>query len=353
MTASFAGNIDNAPLVIDVLNGTYNEQWDAFVEHHPDATFFHLSGWRTVLEDILNHKTYYLYAERGGVFEGVLPLARVKSLLFGDALISVPFCVYGGICAASEEVHGILRNKAVEIAQDIGVDYLELRNSGAAEVGWEGNDLYVTFRKKLHPDPEKNLMDIPRKQRAMVRKGIKAGLKSAPDEDVERFFDAYSQSLRNLGTPVLPKKYFAALKDIFGDKCEILTITDNGKLVSSVMSFYFRNQVLPYYGGGGASARIVKGNDFMYWELMRRSAERGVEVFDYGRSKINTGAYHFKKNWGFDPQPLHYSYKLVNAKTLPELNPLNPKYALFIKLWKRLPLAVSRFIGPMIAKSLG
>lgn len=143
------------------------------------------------------------------------------------------------------------------------------------------------------------------------------------------------------------------LKQEFGDACEVLTVEREGRVVASVMSFYFRDEVLPYYGGGTDEARDVKGNDFMYWDLMRRAAERGLHWFDYGRSKVGTGSYSFKKNWGFEPQPLAYEFHLVKAKDLPDVNPLNPKYRLFIEVWKRLPLGVSQRLGPLIAKNLG
>jgi FemAB-related protein (PEP-CTERM system-associated) len=194
---------------------------------------------------------------------------------------------------------------------------------------------------------------IPRKQRAMVRKGIKAGLQAAVDADVDRFYRIYAQSVRDHGTPVFPKKYFAVLKDVFQDNCEVQTTTLNGEPASTVMSFYFRNEVLPYYGGGTPLARRVKGFDFQYWELMRRAAENGYQIFDYGRSKAGTGSYSFKKNWGFEPEPLEYQFRLVRAKAVPDVNPLNPKYQLFIKAWQKLPLAVANTLGPMIARNLG
>ena len=218
---------------------------------------------------------------------------------------------------------------------------------------WAKSDLYVTFKKGIDPDVERNLLEIPRKQRAMVRKGIKAGLKGDLDEGVERLFAAYSDSVHRLGTPVFSKRYFQVLREVFGNDCEVLTISQNGQLVASVMSFYFRDEVLPYYGGGTAAAREVAGNDFMYWDLMRRACERGIRVFDYGRSKRGTGSFDFKKNWGFEPQPLHYEYLLVKGRRVPERNPLNPKYSLFIKLWQRMPLSFANFIGPHIVKSLG
>ena len=328
-------------------------RWDAFVSGCPEATFFHRAGWKTVIERAIGHRTMFLYAEGGGRIEGVLPLAEVKSVLFGHALVSLPFCVYGGIAAASERARCQLDEAAVALAEKWRVGHLEYRSVAPHHPDWVHGDLYVTFRKPIEPEVERNLNEIPRKQRAMVRKGMKAGLQSEIDEGVERFFAAYAHSVHRLGTPVLSKRYFRTLTEVFGPDCDILTVTQGGDLVASVMSFYFRDEVLPYYGGGTDKAREVAGNDFMYWELMRRACERGIRVFDYGRSKRGTGSFDFKKNWGFEPQPLHYEYRLIRGKRVPEHNPLNPKYRLFIKMWQRLPLPLANLIGPHIVKSLG
>jgi FemAB-related protein (PEP-CTERM system-associated) len=211
----------------------------------------------------------------------------------------------------------------------------------------------VTFRKELDSDHDKNMSAIPRKQRAMVRAGIKVGLTGVVDTNIDRFYQAYSVSVRNLGTPVFPKHYFQLLKQVFADDCEILTIEHEGRLVASVMSFYFKDEVLPYHGGGTDLARDLKGNDFMYWEVMHRAVDKGCKVFDFGRSKEGTGSYRFKKHWGFEPEPLFYEIDLVKAQQIPEINPLNPKYQFFIAAWKRLPLPVSQLVGPWLAKDLG
>jgi FemAB-related protein (PEP-CTERM system-associated) len=328
-------------------------RWDEFVSGCTEATFFHRAGWKTVIERSFGHRTRFLYAEAGGRIEGVLPLAEVSSVLFGHTLVSLPFCVYGGIAASSERARHKLDEAAVAHAENLRVGHLEYRSLTPSHPDWAHSDLYVTFRKAIDPDVEKNLQEIPRKQRAMVRKGIKAGLKGDLDDGIERFFAAYSHSVHRLGTPVFSKRYFQILREVFGKDCEVLTVTLEKGLVASVMSFYFRDEVLPYYGGGTERAREVAGNDFMYWELMRRACERGLRVFDYGRSKRGTGSFDFKKNWGFEPQPLHYEYRLVKGKRVPEVNPLNPKYRLAIKLWQRLPLSVANLIGPHIARNLG
>lgn len=328
-------------------------RWDAFVQNCPNATFFHRAGWKEVIERAFGHRTWFLYAETNGRIEGVLPLARIKSLIFGDSLISLPFCVYGGIAAISDSAREALDKEAQALAARLKVGHLEYRNMQARQKDWVTKDLYVTFRKEIAVNEEANMLAIPRKQRAMVRKGIKAGLNSTIDDDVDRFFSAYSVSVHRLGTPVFSKRYFNLLKEIFGADCEVLTITSDDRTISSVLSFYFRDEVLPYYGGGTSEAREVAGNDFMYWELMRRAAARGFKTFDFGRSKVGTGAFDFKKNWGFEPQPLPYAYQLYRARALPDNNPLNPKYQRFISMWQRLPLPVANMLGPHIVKSLG
>lgn len=339
--------------MIKILDAANYARWDDFVQNSAEATFFHLSGWKTVIERAFGHKTYFLYTENNGEITGILPLVHVKSLLFGNTLVSSAFCVYGGIVANDADAYAELDNEACRLALELGVDCLEMRNRERKNPQRPYKELYVTFRKELDADVEKNMLAIPRKQRAMVRKGIDAGLTSTIDSGVERLHQAYSESVRNLGTPVFSKKYFQTLKDVFGEQCEVLSVEHNGKLIASVMNFYFKDEVLPYYGGGTDLARELKGNDFMYWEVMRRAVEKGVKIFDYGRSKVGTGSYSFKKNWGFTPEPLFYEFHLVKAAELPDINPLNPKYQLFIAAWKRLPLPVSQFIGPWLSKDLG
>lgn len=335
------------------LDATTAQRWDRYVDRTAGATFFHRAGWKEVIERAFGHKTYFLYAERNGDIRGILPLGHINSLFFGNALISAPFCVYGGVVCDDEEVKSRLIEEAQDLARTLNVDYLEMRNLQPHCAGWVRKELYVTFRKAIDPDVDTNMKNIPRKQRAVVRKGIEAGLQGEIDANVERFYEAYAHSVHALGTPVFSKKYFRLLKEVFGEQCEILTVTKDSRLISSVMSFYFKDEVLPYYGGGTREARDVKGNDFMYWDLMRRACEKGVKVFDYGRSKIDTGSYNFKKNWGFEPAPLYYEYHLVNAKAIPDVNPLNPKYQMFIKLWTKLPFAVTKLVGPRIVMNLG
>ena len=341
-------------MTVGVLRPLDAARWDAFVLACPEATFFHRAGWQDVIQRAFGHRTWFLYAEAGGQIQGVLPLAQIDSRLFGNSLCSLPFCVYGGIAALAPEAAAALDRAAQELAARLGVDYLEYRNAGPARhPDWLARPLYATFRKALLRDPEQNMLAIPRKQRAMVRKGIAAGLHSVIDDDVRRFFGAYADSVHRLGTPVFAKRYFELLCEVFGPDCELLSVRRGDDTVAAVLVFYFRDEVLPYYGGGTATARNVAGNDFMYWEVMRRACERGCGVFDFGRSKLGTGAFDFKKNWGFAPRALHYEYQLCRARALPDNTPLNPRYQFFIRAWRKLPLPLANLIGPHIVRHLG
>ena len=330
------------------------QAWDAFVLACPQATFFHRAAWQRLVGEVFGHRCFFLYAWRDGRIEGVLPLAQVKSRLFGHALVGLPFAVYGGVAADTEEAATALEQEAQRLAQALGAEHLELRNLEARHPDWPRQDLYVTFRKEIVPDEEANMLAIPRKQRAMVRKGIKNGLQSHLDPDAARFFALYADNVHRHGTPAMPRRYFDALLREFGPDCEVLTVTDaQGTPLSSVLSFYFRDEVLPYYAGDAEAARDLAANDFKYWELMRRACARGLKVFDYGRSKQGTGSYAFKKNWGFEPTPLHYEYCLYKRDAVPQNNPSNAKYQLLIKTWRRMPQAWANWLGPFIVRNLG
>ncbi|MDR1853408.1 MAG: FemAB family PEP-CTERM system-associated protein [Azoarcus sp.] len=332
-------------------------RWDAFVRATPQASFFHLSAWRRILGEEFGHRPHYLYAERGGDIVAVLPLAEVKSLLFGHALTSTPFCVYGGIAAAADAGEGAiaaLETEADALARRLGVRHLEYRNMTPRHPDWPRQTIYVTFRKQIAADDEANLRAIPRKQRAMVRKGMANGLAARFEDGVEDFFALYSRNVLHHGTPAMPKRFFARLRAEFGADCESLIVDDaDGRAQSSVLVFYFRDEALPYYAGDVPRARSLAANDFKYWELMRHARARGCKIFDYGRSKVGTGPWHFKKNWGFEPTPLAYEYRLYDGAGVPGNNPLNPKFRLLIATWKRLPLALANAIGPLVVRGLG
>ena len=325
-----------------------------FVFKHPNGTFFHRFGWHGIFQRVFRLMPHYLLAERAGQIVGVLPLVHQKSLLFGNALLSTPFCVEAGPLAVDADSDDALTGAAVDLFVKTKSRYIEFRSKKARHAGWTANaELYATFVRPLAADDEANLLAIPRKQRAVVRKTLSSGLISAVDTVGDETFQVYAESVRNLGTPVFARSYFAELQRVFAQDCDCIVVKEAAVPVSAVLNFYHRDTVLPYYGGGTAAARRNGANDFLYWEVMRRAAARGYRRFDFGRSKVGTGAFAFKKNWGFKPELLEYEYYLRPGDGMPDKNPLNPKYALLIEAWKKLPLSLANLIGPLLVRGLG
>lgn len=339
---------------ISQLDGSRDDAWDNYARNHAQGTFFHLSAWQAVIKESFGHSPYFLKAEVDNEIVGILPLVEVKSLLFGHSLISTPFCVYGGVIAENDHVTRQLEQAAIELAEQLQVDHLELRYREQQDNGMLEKQAHATFGWELGDDEEKILAGVKKKQRAVIRHALKNDLSYQVTNDVASFYQTFSTSYRNLGTPVFSKNYFYSLQKHFGDDIDIVEVKDDSQTTTAaVMNFYFNGQVLPYYGGGTAIARQQKSMDFMYYRLMCSAKEKGCHWFDFGRSKNDSGPYKYKKTWGMEPQPLYYYYHLVKAKELPNLSPNNPKYQYFIKLWQKLPLWLSQTIGPFLAKDLG
>jgi FemAB-related protein (PEP-CTERM system-associated) len=339
---------------LDLADADHSGVWDAFVRAHAAGSVFHLAAWGKSIARAMGHHVYSLAAYKGTELVGILPLIHIRSRLFGNSLSSSAFAVYGGPLTFSSDVADALDAKAWALAQQLGVTALEYRHQVALRPGWASKaDTYATFRRPLAGTEEENLKAVPRKQRAEVRKSFDKGLSVVIEKTANRHFRVYSESVRNLGTPVFPKALFDALLHFYGDAADVLTVMKDTTPVASVLSLYHKGEVLPYYGGGTAAARELRANDFMYFKLMSHAVARGCTSFDFGRSKVGTGAYAFKKNWGFLPMPLVYEYRLAEGAVMPDINPMNPKYKLMIDAWQKLPLGVANIIGPHIAKNLG
>lgn len=341
-------------MTIKTLTKKEYVDWDAYVKKHPEGTVFHLSQWKSVVEKTFGHKSHYLMSTAtDGSITGILPLFRIKSLLFGTYLISIPFAEIGGILTDKDTNEAKLVDESIKMAKEINCDYLELRNR-IPITGLQTKDLYYNFTREILTDPEENLMAIPRKARRMIRQGIKFGLvPEMSTQDLNTFYEIMARSYHNLGTPIFKKQFFRNLLSEFDGKADILLIRNKENIpVSGVLSFFFKDKVIPYYAGSLFEYRKLAPNDFMYWQLMKYGCENGYKYFDFGRSKINTGSFNFKRHWGFEPKPLSYQYHLVRSKELPNLSPANPKYKKKIEAWRKMPLPMTKIIGPPIAKYL-
>ncbi|WP_298813412.1 FemAB family XrtA/PEP-CTERM system-associated protein [uncultured Sphingomonas sp.] len=325
---------------------------DAFVRAHPEATPFHLPAWGEAVAAGCGQRAHVLLAEHGdGTLAGVLPLTEMRSPLFGRALVSSGFAVDGGILGETCAIEP-LASAARELAGRLNCPSIELRG-GAHPADWaidEGS--YLGFARDLAASDEAELLAIPRKQRAEVRKALANDLAVEIGRDARALADhyrVYAESVRNLGTPVFPRALFR--EAVARMDADVLTVRHAGVPVASVLSLYWNGTVYPYWGGGTDAARGLRANDRMYFALMAHARARGCTRFDFGRSKVGTGAAAFKKNWGFEGRPLSYASWSEGERR--EVNPLNPKYALMVRTWKKLPLPLANALGPWISRGLG
>lgn len=322
---------------------------DRYLAEQPDASPFHRPAWSIGVARGTGHRAHYLLAEKNGRLAGALPLTEVRSRLFGPSLVSAAFAVDGGILAEDEQAAEALAATAPVLASRLGCLGVELRGGQLPETWHRQEGVYASFARDLPPKEEAMLKAIPRKQRAEVRRALSSGLQAEVGGDLAAHYQVYSESVRNLGTPVFPAALFAQVLAALGEDADILTVRHDGRAVASVLSLYWRGTVYPFWGGGTKRARALNANDFLYFALMRHAAARGCTRFDFGRSKLGTGPYAYKKNWGFEPRPLTYACWGAHRDT----NPLSTRYRLQVAAWKRLPLWLANRLGPQIAKGLG
>lgn len=330
----------------------WERAWDDYVYQHPQASPFHLIAWKRAIQRAFGFEPRYLVAEQGGSICGVLPLFRVRNPLMGSVLLSTPFAVYGGVCASDEASANALRRAACEMAQEEDVQYLELRErSSSGNPDCHIKQLYVAFDQELPRGPEQLLQGFPRDTRYMIRKAQKNGLAAVTDNaQLDSFYEIYAHSVHNLGTPVFGKHFFQIIVEEFQQQSEITVVWQKSWAVAAVLSFCFRDWILPYYGGSLLEARSLAANNFMYWEVMKRGVERGLRYFDFGRSKVGTGAYAFKTQWNMREHALPYEFYLVRRKTMPNYSPANPRFQLAVSLWKAIPFSLTKRVGPLLVR---
>jgi FemAB-related protein (PEP-CTERM system-associated) len=327
------------------------EEVDRFVTACPSGTFFHLSGWKRIVEKILKRPCLWLTARRASGICGVFPISHVRNKLFGDCLVSLPMVVYGGVCADDRDTYFRLLGAGRDLATRLSAKYLEMRNrTEPFETGLPGTDLYVTFTQDLSPGSERLLKALPRDTRYAVRKSQKAGLVWTEDLTDEEFYEIHAQSYHRLGTPAFPQELFKSLRREFPKTCRLFGVRKGKMAVAGVLCFYFRDQVIPYYGGSIAQSLKDSPNNFMYWSLIEQSCREGYGSFDFGRSKRGTGSFHFKSAWSMQVTELPYQYQLVRVKEIPHLSPVDRKFQVPIAVWKRLPLSWTKIIGPRVIR---
>ncbi|MEE9392196.1 MAG: FemAB family XrtA/PEP-CTERM system-associated protein [Planctomycetota bacterium] len=341
------------PVEVRPYAASDREAWSQYLGKHPQATFFHTLDWDEIIRRTFSHESRFLIAHRDGQISGILPLTRVSSAFFGTSLISVPFGVYGGLLVDDQKSADALLKAAGEVVATEKAKYAELRHLHRPDIDLPRNELYATFIEDVPGDAEGCLARLPRKARAEVRKCLKDELLTAEEEGIslEDFHRLFSLNKRKLGSPLFPSSLFWHIRDVLGaENAPILTVKRDGRVLATVMSFVFQDTIMPYYSGSAPDADRFRGNNFMYFKLMEWASERGLKKFDFGRSRVETGSFSFKKHQGFEPIPLSYDYLLAEGEEIPSLNPSNPKFRMAKRVFRRMPLWMAQKVGSWLVK---
>jgi len=349
---------DLAVTALDLRDPAQGQAADDYVRGHADGTPFHRPAWLLGVEEATGHRCHLLAAVApSGRIVGLLPLHHVKSRLFGQALVSSAFAVDGGILADDPSSLAALVRSAEDIARAKGGLSIELRGGPSPAAHWERRENeHLGFVRPLAADDEAELLAVPRKHRAELRKALaNSALRVEHGREPRHIRDhyrVYAESVRNLGTPVFPARLFREILARFGEDADFTIVYEGDRPVSAVLTLYHGDRVMPYWGGGVQDARRLRSNELMYYRLMSHGRARGVRLFDFGRSKAGSGQAAWKKSFGFDPQPLSYhSWSPTGEKR--DISPQSAKYQRRIDLWKKLPLPVANLIGPYISRGLG
>lgn len=331
-----------------------NRRWDGYVTRDKRCSFFHQWAYCQVVARTFGHRPYYLSAWKEDEIHGILPLFSIKSRLFGQFIVSLPFVDYGGICADSEEAEQALLKEAVQIAKQQRIQTIELRHQYHNTLDLLTQLNKVNMALTLDSGAEIMWKRLHAKVRNQVRKARKSGLTFDVGglEKLEDFYCVWSRNMRDLGTPSYPRVFFKNFLKAFPDSCEILLVKHDKKPVGTGIAVYFKNTMEVPWASSLRKYFSYCPNNLLYWGAIQRACERGCQEFHFGRSTKNSGNYRFKKQWGAKDKLLYYQYWLAEGNQIPDLSPLSLRYKLAVALWRRLPVAVANMLGPSIVRGI-
>jgi FemAB-related protein (PEP-CTERM system-associated) len=344
--------LETAPLCVREFTERDHAAWDEFVNRHPHGTPFHLMAWRRSIEETFGFQPHYRLAIEGELIRGVLPMFLVKNFVLGSALISIPFATYGGILADTPTVRDALGADARSLGERLGVGYIELRNAYSEQcAGFERISRYATFVQALPPDEGALLQALPANMRSKVRRALKRGFSTRRQTtDFRAFAELHAANYRRLGTPSFPLRHYAALLKNFGESVDIREVLLDDRVVAASMNFFFHDQVHSFYVASDDRYHEALPNNYLYFDNMRWAGQNGYRYFDFGRSKKETGPFEFKRRWGIVPRELPYEILLIRRKDLPNFSPVNPRFQMAIRIWKKMPLSLTRILGPRLIR---
>ena len=337
-----------------IVSSLDNRAWDAFVAGRADATGYHAWAWRGIFERAFGHETIYLAAVDGDRVAGVLPLVVFRSPLFGRFAVSLPFVNYGGVCAENDDVARALVEEAAVVAARKKLSHLELRHASRQLPDLPAKEHKVAMLLPLQPTADAQWTALDRKVRNQVRKAEGSGLTTRTGglALLEPFYEVFSRNMRDLGTPVYSKDFFREILTALPDRAKIVLVEAGSGTAAAGLVLSHRGTLEVPWASSRREYLAQCPNILLYWRIIQFAIEQGLATLDFGRSTPNEGTFRFKRQWGAEPHPLYWEYRLIAGGAPMDLSPKNPKFNSAIAVWKRLPLAVTNTIGPHIVRSI-
>lgn len=338
---------------IEISKNTKKPDIDDYVSSR--GSVYHLTGWAMIIKEVFGHDMFHVFAkDENGNICGVLPLVNLKSSLFGNFMVSMPYFNYGGVISEKEEVDQLIIQDAIRLCEEIGAQHMELREVKKRNNDWPVRTDKVNMILELPESIDEIGKSIGSKKRSQIRRPIKEGVKvhAGGMDLLDDFYRVFSENMRDLGTPVYSKTFFLDILINFPDKTKIIMLSSNGIPISVAFLIGHRDMLEIPWASTLRRFNHFSPNMLLYWEVLSYAVESGYKYFDFGRSSIDSGTYKFKKQWGAIPKQLYWHYWMQGGGGIPVLNPTNPKYKLAISVWQKLPLFITNMIGPMIIKNL-
>jgi len=333
-----------------------NAEINNYVNNTDNTSLYHLTEWCSLINHVFKHDTYYFYAKSvSNEIIGILPVVRIKSKLFGNYMVSMPYFNYGGAIANHSYIEEDLMEKAISIAKELNVKHIEFRDiKHRKQAGWPVRTDKVNMIMQLPENINVLNKKLGSKIRAQIKRPQREGVQiiNGHIELCDEFYDVFSHNMRDLGTPVYSKKLFIEILKTFPDKSQIFIVRLQNKPVGAAFLISFSKKLEIPWASTLKKYNSLGINMYMYWEILKYAIENKYQEFDFGRSTINSGTYRFKKQWGAVPLQLYWHYWLNDGEKLPQLNITNEKYKFAIKVWKNLPLIFTNWIGPKLVKNL-
>lgn len=339
---------------ISELRSADIQKWNQFVDQSLLAKIYHRAEWQSLIKDVFGHDSVYLQAlDEHGQIVGILPIVKMESKLFGRFAVSMPYFNYGGAVGNDVLIETLMMQKAREYFDNSRLDFIEFRDEKPRD-GFPGKQEKITMILPLMDDPEAMFNSYKAKIRSQIKRPLRDNVNIifGGEEYLNEFYEAFTTNMRDLGTPPYTKHFFAEILRRFPENAYLAIARKDNEVAGAAFLLGYKDMLEIPWASTVRKFNPLGVNMLMYWEVIRSAIEKGYKYFDFGRCSRDSGTHRFKKQWGAEEKQLYWHYELLKLEELPQINPKNSKYTLFIDTWKKLPLSVTKLIGPHIVKNI-